>query len=276
MQRVVTVDRAVDDAADARRPRRGGQGTRRRSGRGARHRDAVSSRSWRRPRSRAWTRAAASVRKPASPSPRRRRARPRAGRGAARAGAPEPARPPARRPRRRPRRAYGARPRCRDPASAVAAARQPPAGDAAAGSGEAAIAIGRCVVAAALARAVSLAGTSGAPFFAVEPAATESGTATDAGGLATSRPAASRSFASVSSRRARRAAQIAMRRATPAATSTSRGSSPASSSTKRARLRTSRATCLVRSQASAKPLAARCASDAAAASWPPFSASSIT
>ena len=164
-----------------------------------------------------------------------------------------------------------------NPASAVAAARQPPAGDAAAGSGEAAIAIGRCVVAAALARAVSLAGTSGAPLsFAVEPAATESGTATDAGASATSRPAASRSFASVSSRRARRAAQIAMRRATPAPTSTSRGASPASSSTKRARLRTSRATCLVRSQASAKPLAARCASDAAAASWPPFSASSIT
>ena len=115
MRRVVTVDRAVDDVADARRPRRGGQGRRRRSGRGARHRDAVSSRSWRRPRSRAWTRAAASVRKPASPSPRRRRARPRAGRGAARAGAPEPARPPARRPRRRPRRAYGARRRRRGP-----------------------------------------------------------------------------------------------------------------------------------------------------------------
>ena len=60
-----------------------------------------------------------------------------------------------------------------DPAGAVAVARQLPAGDAAAGSGEAAIAIGRCVVAAALARAVSLAGTSGAPLsFAVEPAAT--------------------------------------------------------------------------------------------------------
>ena len=115
MRRVVTVDRAVDDVADARRPRRGGQGRRRRSGRGARHRDAVSSRSWRRPRSRAWTRAAASVRKPASPSPRRRRARPRAGRGAARAGAPGPARPPARRPRRRPRRTYGARRRRRGP-----------------------------------------------------------------------------------------------------------------------------------------------------------------